>query len=288
MSKFKELAGDLFAAMAISTVVGGVSTSPPSGTTLERCTGVIEELVKIGQSRQSYAFSGWIAPMPAALRNLGWLITVAENRAVPFLAKHAPGVQLDKIISVCRRETDNAVLLVVAGSAEMVASKKLARARAEEMIAALSFLIFPRNVISDLFCTTSNPESMAWLEYGSAGVGRYISAGLDETSPPVAEAKQNFLAWAIEQAERLGSRLLVKLGTGKSTTLPRWLFAEIVFLGGVLVRVEAGDVELAAGTAWTVAEEMVPPEADGVVLVPSAPCGSGITIRYPWNTPNKF
>lgn len=282
---FLKLTGEIYTAVAITTVVCGVCGSAPRGPLRDQCDTTIARLLQGARTRQSYAFASWIEKIPEALAALGWLLTEAERRATRFLERHAPDTPLSSVISVSVRATDNAILLECPGSTKrVVAAPGQSASRAADVAAAISAITFPRKLMPELFTHVDDGSSTAWLDHGQGGVGDFIDRALSEDpGSPTTANKRAFLDWAWRQVERTREKFVSCLGRGEAVALKPWMFSEIGAEGSVPVKIEATTqtetVELAMGPVWRISVSALPPGTTALTVSPSAALGGGFFIR---------
>lgn len=270
---FVELMSDLFVGILTAAVSSGLCPKPPVGTLRARCSGVAAMLIERGTTHQSYHFMNWIHRVPRAIDNFGWLLDFAETRAAKFVARHFPTGSIDRIVDVAVRETDNAVLVHFAGSADFAATKPMAADRAEAAVAVLRATTVAQRLLCDLFY---DDTGTAWLTHGAAGVGDYLESVLAETpDSPLELEKTRFFAWAWAKTVELRAKVVAPLEAGPAAVvLPTWMFSSVAMDRGPPTTVTIGSApgadEVVSGTAWTVAAANLPMGTEGITVSSTA------------------
>ena len=98
MINFGDLVDELLVAYTIWVVVAstsgiGTQTGPPS----KQIESVLEKITEIVTSRQNYSFAATMRPLPAAVRELGWILDAEVKQASRFLAALKPPVSVDSV-----------------------------------------------------------------------------------------------------------------------------------------------------------------------------------------------
>lgn len=268
---FVELVGDLFVGLVVASTSSGLCNAPPTGTLLARCHAVSAMLIERGTTHQSYHFMNWIHRVPRALEKLGWLLNLAETRAARFMEKHFPSVAVTAIVDVTTRATDHAVLLQVAGTASLAASRPLPAAKAEAAVAVLSVVTLAQRLLGSLFF---DDVDAAWLTHGAAGVGTFLEEALSEAPGSVLDREKTaFFAWAWGQTQRLRDSVVGPLLAGAaSVRLETWMFTAVSVAApaAVVARLADDETELARGDDWSLQAANVPPGVGAIVIETAA------------------